>query len=162
MYARSKCVKLWDIRGEMCEINLCVNKLCVRVCNMWVSVWNLRKWVEQQRYISSNGSLRPKFSANQETSWISLENSWPIRRRDIFQLFSPRRVVHIGESRLRDLDLGLIYNQDSLPLVRTPCPKFGHLFVKLKPYFFFGGEKKVCKNCELTVSFEIVSGIKWW
>ena len=43
-----------------------------------------------------------------------------------------------------------------VPQVRTPCPKFGHLPVKLKSNTNFFMGKLICKNCEWTVSIEIV------
>ena len=47
-----------------------------------------------------------------------------------------------------------------MPQVRTHCPKFGHLDFKLKSYFLHGNFFSL-KNCEWTISSEIVSAFEW-
>ena len=41
-----------------------------------------------------------------------------------------------------------------MPYVRIPCPKLRHLPVKWK--YFFAREKRICNNCEWTVSLKFV------
>ena len=45
-------------------------------------------------------------------------------------------------------------------VVRTPCPMFGYLPVKLESSFLHG-KYNVKKNCELIVNFEIASVFEW-